>query len=307
MTPLAAEPKIALKNILFLTDFSEPSEAALPFAVAVARHYGAKVYALNVVLPAAFTYTTPELATTMIEAEEENAKLSMNRVQACFGGVEKEIIIERGLDVWAAVEQAIAEHHVDLIVLGTHGRTGATKFLLGSVAEEIFRRSPVPVLTIGPHVRSSVHTGGRFHHVLFASDFSSASAAAAPYALSLAQENASHFVLLHVMRKPNSRNDREETRFQISVAEAIQQLYETVPSEARLATIPEVALEYGDPAERILTVAREKRADVIVLGLRDVAGHIGAATHLERATAHRIVAQANCPVLTVREEPGPGR
>jgi nucleotide-binding universal stress UspA family protein len=150
MTPVAvaqkisAGPKIALKNILFLTDFSEPSEAALPFAAAVARHYGAKVYALNVVVPAAYVSTSPDLASTMIEAVEENAKLSMNRVQACFGGVDKESIIERGIDVWSAVEQAIQEHEVDLIVLGTHGRTGATKFLLGSVAEEIFRRSPVP-------------------------------------------------------------------------------------------------------------------------------------------------------------------
>lgn len=301
MTLVAAGPTISLKNILFLTDFSEPSEAAMPFALAVARHYGATVYALNVVVPAAFAYTSPELARTMIEAQEENAKLSMNRVQACFGGVDKETIIERGIDVWSAVRQAIQEHHVDLIVVGTHGRTGATKLLLGSVAEDIFRRSPVPVLTIGPEVRSSVHTGGRFHRVLLASDFSAASAAAAPYALSLAQENGARVLLMHVIRKPDSRNGSEETKYQLSVAEAIQRLYDTVPNDVQLATVPEVAVEYGDPAERILAVAREKRADLIVLGLRDTAGHIGAATHLERATAHKIVAHANCPVLTVRE------
>lgn len=305
MTLVAAGAKISLKNILFLTDFSEPSEAALPFAVAVARHYGAKVYVLNVVVPATYVYTTPELAATMIEAAEENAKSSMNRVQACFGGVEKETIIERAIDVWAAVEQTIREQNVDLIVLGTHGRTGATKLLLGSVAEEIFRRSPVPVLTIGPEVRTSVHTGGRFHRVLLASDFSAASTAAAPYALSLAQENGARVLLLHVMRKPDSRDVNEETQFQLSVAEAIQQLYDTVPNDVQLPAVPEVAVEYGDPAERILTVAREKRADLIVLGLRDAGGRIGAATHLERATAHKIVAHANCPVLTVREEAEP--
>ncbi len=302
MTVLASSTKISLKNILFLTDFSEPSEAALPFAVAIARNYGAKVYALNIILPAAYAFTTPDLAVTMIEAEEENAKSSMNRVQACFGGVEKETIIERGIDIWIAVEQAIKEHDIDLVVLGTHGRTGATKLLLGSVAEEIFRRSPVPVLTIGPEVRTSVHSGGRFHRVLLASDFGAASAAAAPYAVSLAQENCARVLLLHVMRKPDSRDDSEETRFQLSVAEAIQQLYETVPQDANLSLPPEVAVEYGEPAERILTVARERRADLIVLGLREATGRIGAATHLERATAHKVVAHATCPVLTVREE-----
>ena len=75
------------------------------------------------------------------------------------------------IDLWDAVQKTIKEKNIDLIVMGTHGRTGADKFFMGSVAEEIFRRSPVPVLTIGPHVRSSVHTGGRFRRVLFPTDF----------------------------------------------------------------------------------------------------------------------------------------
>ena len=60
------------------------------------------------------------------------------------------------------------EHAIDLVVLGTHRRTGAEKFLLSSVAVEIFRLSAVPVLTIGPGVRDGAHSGGRFHSVLFA-------------------------------------------------------------------------------------------------------------------------------------------
>ena len=133
-------------------------------------------------------------------------------------------------------------------------------------------------------------------------DFSAASRAAAPYALSLAQENGARVLLVHVMRKPYVPDNNEETRFQLSVAEAIQQLYDTVPKDTKLSLPPEVAVEYGEPAERILTVARERRADLIVLGLRDATGRIGAATHLERATAHKVVAHSTCPVLTVREE-----
>jgi nucleotide-binding universal stress UspA family protein len=198
------------------------------------------------------------------------------------------------------VQQAIAEHAVDLVVLGTHGRTGAEKFLLGSVAEEIFRLSPVPVLTIGPGVQNGAHSGGRFHRVLFATDFSADSVAAAPYAVSLAHEDHAHLVVLHVMRHPEARNRKEESRFELSVAEAIHQLYETLPKDLELFYPPEAAVEYGEAADRIITAAQQRRADLIVLGVRDAAGHIGAATHLGHTTAHKVVAHAQCPVLTVR-------
>ena len=128
------------------------------------------------------------------------------RIDSELTGLEHETIVDWSIDLWDAVQKTIKEKHIDLIVMGTHGRTGADKFFMGSVAEEIFRRSPVPVLTIGPDVRSSVHTGGRFHRVLFPTDFTDASLGAAPYAISLAQENNARLVLLHVMRTPELRN-----------------------------------------------------------------------------------------------------
>ena len=297
--------QVSLKNILFLTDFSEPSEAALPFATSIARGYGAKVFALHVFTPDPPVCLMPsKIAIAAIETGEQYAKA---RVESQLAGLEHETIVEWNMDVWEAVQKAIEANHIDLIVLGTHGRTGAERLFMGSVAEEIFRRSPVPVLTIGPHVRSSVHGFGRFHRVLFATDFTDASLAATPYAISLAQENESKLVLLHVMRTPHELNDEagndcEWKRFELSVAEAIHRLYEVVPKEAELHSPPQSLVEYGDPAERILSVAKERSCDLIVLGVRDASGHIGAATHLERATAHKVVAHALCPVLTVRQE-----
>lgn len=301
MSVLETGSRISLKNILFLTDFSGPSEAALPFAAAIARGYGATVLSLYVFTPPAYVYTTPELTVAAIEAEEENAKAEMRRVESQFVGLAHEAILAQSLSVWDAVAQTVKEHSIDLIVLGTHGRTGAEKLLLGSVAEEIFRRSPVPVLTIGPGVRSGAHNGGRFNRVLFATDFTAASVAAAPYALSLAVENRARLVLLHVMRKPEPRKgDRD--RLELSVAEANQRLYEAIEYGAELEGTPEVVVEYGEPAERIVAAAQQRRIDLIVLGVRDAQGRLGAATHLERATAHKVVAHAGCPVLTVPQQ-----
>jgi nucleotide-binding universal stress UspA family protein len=289
-----------VKKILYLTDFSQASEAALPFATACGRRYGANVCALHVLIPAPYVYTTPGLTAAAIEAEEENAHAEIQQVNSQLAGLQHDTIVARGIQVWPTVQQAIQDDDVDLIVLGTHGRTGAQKLLLGSVAEEIFRQSPVPVLTIGPGVRSNVHNGARFHRVLFATDFTPESLAAAPYAVSLAQENQSHLLLLTVMRKPQDLNDSDNRIFELSVAEAIHRLYEILPENAELEFPPQVAVEYGEPADRIVEIAKQRGADLIVLGVRDAAGRLGAATHLGRATAHKVVAHAACPVLTVR-------
>jgi nucleotide-binding universal stress UspA family protein len=290
--------RVALKNILYLTDFSEPSEAALPFAEAVARGYGAKVYALHVLEPTPYVYTTPALTDAAIEAQEEGTEAEMQRLESQLMGLPHETILERQLGIWTTVKRTIEDHDIDLIVLGTHGRTGAQKLLLGSVAEEIFRRSPVPVLTIGPRVHSGAHNDARFHRVLFATDFTPASLAAMPYAVSLAQESQARLVLLHVMRERSEGNgDNVGER---SVAETMHQLYEIVPKDAELWCRPETAVEYGEPAERILETAKQRGVDLIVIGVRDAAGHLGAATHMGRTTAHKVVAHAPCPVLTVR-------
>jgi nucleotide-binding universal stress UspA family protein len=290
--------RITLKNILFLTDFSEPSEAALPFAAAIAREYGCKIYVLHVLTPAMYTYASPELIVETITAQEDAAEKDMLRLMAQLAGLPHETIVERGVAVWPSLEEALKQHDIDLIVLGTHGRTGAAKFLLGSVAEEIFRRSTVPVLTIGPSAHNGAHSGARFHRVLFATDFTLESLAAAPYAISLAQENEAELLLLNVIHE-RERQDGT-AREASSVANAMYNLGELVPKNAEMWCKPETVVHYGAPAESILELAKERGADLIVLGVRDAAKRMGAATHLERTTAHRVVAHAHCPVLTVR-------
>jgi len=299
--PAGRSATIPIKNILFLTDFSESSEAALPFAASIARGYGARVVAMHIFLPTLYIYTPPGAIPATIGAEEEQVSAAMQRLESQLSGVDHETVVLRGMEVWPAAREAIEQYEIDLIVLGTRGRTGADKLLLGSVAEEIFRRSPVPVLTIGPEVRGGAHAGGIFHRVLFATDFTEASLAAAPYALSLARENQARLLVVHVMRHPDKKTKKDEKRFEMTVAEAIHKMYDSIPKDAELPFPAEVFVDYGEPAERIVETAKERGADVIVLGVRDAAGRMGAATHLDRPTAHKVVAHAGCPVLTVRQ------
>jgi len=120
----------------------------------------------------------------------------MAKIDSELRAVPHDTATAEGVGVWQAVEQAIQDRNIDLIVLGTHGRTHARKLLLGSIAEEILRRSSVPVLTVGPHVQKNTITSGAFHSVLFATDFSKACEAAAPFAVSLTEENDARLILL---------------------------------------------------------------------------------------------------------------
>ena len=295
---LPISKRIALRHILFLTDFSEPSVAALPFATMIARSYGAKVTALHVLVPSIYTYMTPEMAANLLDAEADNAKAEMSRVEAGLMGLPHETMIERNIGVWPVLSKRLEEGDIDLIVIGTHGRTGLSKAVFGSSAEEVFRRTNVPVLTIGPAVRTGSHNGGRFHCVLFATDFNEVSSMAASYAASLAQENQSRLVLLHVL--PSPRPDKGNKSVELSVAEALHRVENLLPPDAELWCRPEPMVEHGEPGAQILAVADRCGADLIVLGVRGMDLLTGVATRVERATAYEVVAHAHCPVLTVR-------
>jgi nucleotide-binding universal stress UspA family protein len=298
MTILQADARVTLNNILYLTDFSQPSEAALPFGLAVAREYGATLHAFHVLTPTTLAYTSPELAASTMDAQEDQAEANMQRLESQLDGVPHDTTVKRGYDVWPAVEDAILKQKADLIVLGTHGRTGAQKLVMGSVAEEIFRRSPVPVLTIGPSVTRGLHNSAHFHHILFATDLTPDSLAAAPWAFSMAQENQADLILLNIIHQHEwaaSEKLAEET-----TAQAIDQLQSIVPPGAEAWCRPQTFVQYGDPARKILEMARERAADLIVLGVREANGYLGATTHFSRTTAQNVVAHARCPVLTVR-------
>jgi len=300
MTTVQASKRINFKHVLFLTDFSEPSCDALPFAAAIARGYGSRVHALHVLLPSSYTYMTPEVAGTLLDDQEESAKTEMERVEAQLTGLPRDIVIERGTSLWEVVSRLVKERDIDLIALGTHGRTGLKKALLGSFAEEVFRRSRVPVLMCGPAARVGAHNGGRFHCVLFATDFNAVSWVAAPYSESLAQENQAQLMLLHVLPLPKPGKTIKPG--DLSVAEATHRLEDLVPPEAELWCRPRTLVEHGNAAARILAAAKDYGADLIVLGVRGLDTFAGIATRVQKDTAYDVVAHAPCPVLTIRGE-----
>lgn len=188
----------------------------------------------------------------------------------------------------------IEKHEIDLVVVGTHGRTGARKLLLGSRAEEIFRMASCPVLTVGPKVSRGAPAEIHPSQILYATDLTTTSQCGAGYALSLAQEHQACLTVLHVVREQNPSSEENRTRLKEYF---IKQLRELVPLEADLWCQTEFVVEFGAPADEILKVAARKNANLIVLGVRRSALFPG---HLPPATAYKVVCQSHCSVLTVR-------
>ena len=286
---------LTFKSILHLTDFSACSNAALTWAIGMARANGAKLSVLHVVVP--LVYMTPTSPTIALDIQEEWAREEMRRIEAEFLDVPHQTVVTRGSDVWSVVELKLKKLESDLIVLGTHGRTGLDKILMGSVAEKVLRSSPIPVMTVGPAVPRGRGGDGKFHRVLLATDFAAGSAAAAGYAMAFAQRDDAKLVLIHACKK--SKQKTSAKRSELSVAEVMHRLGETIPCADSLRHRPETLVEYGEAGARIVEAAKRKEADLIVMGIR-TAENLFAATHLGVGTAHNVVAQAPCPVLTVK-------
>ena len=295
MSTMTAIPSgVQLKQILYLTDFSRPSEAALPFVIRIARSHGSVVHALHVLLAPLEQYPEP------MKADQKIAEEEMKRVAAKLAGVAHDTRIAPAVRLWDVIEESIRDHNVDLIVAGTHGRTGPERLFLGSAAEEIFRRSPVPVMTVGPNVKPGAVRAGLLERILFATDFAPYSTAALPYAIALAKENRARLLLMHVLPKRRESSNGHDGKRELSVAESFHELHEMLPGDLQLPNPPDFAVEFGRPADAIVAAADQRGAGAIVLGIRNAAEHLSAATHLEGGTAHKVVVHASCPVVTIR-------
>lgn len=302
----------AFKNILFATDFSRCSQAAIPYVQAIAERYASTVHAVHVLAPEPQSNGVPLDRYPELDADRYAAQSAMNVLLAShtFENIAHTATIERG-ELWAVLAPSIEEKDIDLIVLGTHGRRGLRKLVLGSVAEQVFRHATCPVLTVGPHATHEVATHANFKKILFATDFSSGSQHALPYAVSLARANHSQLVMLHALpvstqALPGNMDQVMSTNWEVSaevLADALgcarRQVAELISAETLKELEPEIIVECEPTAELILSVAENKQADLIVMGAHRASAH-SVAAHLPWATASAVVCQAPCPVLTVR-------
>lgn len=282
--------RISLQNILYATDFSRYSHSALPYARSIARKYGSRIVAVHVISLSPFTTSSPTQAwQAMVAQAVRESKEAMKGLEPQWKGIPHETLVRRG-NIWTELSTIIGEKDINLIITGTHGRTGISKLLMGSVAETIFRHAPCPVLTIGPDISGEPDSFADIHIILYPTDFRPESLTAASYAISLAQENQARLYLLHVVESAASVEEEASLR---------NRLRSLVPPEAELSCAPKALVEFGTAAQKILDLAEELAVDLIVLGPKRTP-IVPGGTHLGVSTAYKVASQAICPVLTVR-------
>ncbi len=297
MPTVTVPTRIKLQNILFATDFSPSAQAVLSHGVDLARRYGAVLYTVHV-LP-----HTPFVEAEVPDPEQiksvANQQLTTLMSSASLKGVEHKELIEQG-EIPEVISKLVRNYGIDLIVLGTGGRKGLGKLLLGSVAEEVYRNAECPVLTIGPHA-TRWNIDGNLRHILFATDFGPESLHGLPYAISLAEENRARLTLLHVAPEPVVVLPEPEPgtlpvvdRSEVE-ASTEKQLRALIPEETQLWHEPEYMVQFGSAAEMIVQIA-EQTADMIVLGVKRPAA---LTKHLGEGVAYRVACEAPCPALSV--------
>lgn len=304
------ETGVAVKNILFATDFSAISETALPYVTALSLRYGSTIHIAHVLPPPVLLRPgapDPAVMGAIYEEVHSAAQEKMQHLAELLRGFSHKTYVRHG-DVVDVLGEMIRDQKIDLLVLGTHGRTGLGRLIMGSVAEEIFRLADCPVFTVGPGVPATTQLVQTRHkhnlsqpqiklrQVLVPTDFEPHAAKTLKYAVSLAQEFRAKLALLHVIDGYGQGLHEHPGPIDI----ALHKLEALLPDRNELLYRPEFIVEFGTPAEQILHAAEEFEADLIVLGARAGEGNVRASTHFGNSTAHKVVVGAHCPVLTVR-------
>lgn len=280
--------RLVLNKILFATDFSPASEVGLRYALALVRRYHGKIH----IVPAAAVDSVEALATDarLSALQESRARapgwVAELRLSGQLGGVRHEIPLNEAGE--KALSALLDREAFDLAINGIGCREGQT-VLLEPTIEEVIRGSECPVLTIGTHFPGALD--GEVKSIVYATDFSAESLAASRYALSLAQEFQARLTLLHVVEglEPTLFDERARIAKPYKLW-----LAKLVPDEARLWCDLEFAVEFGRPAERILQVAWESHAELVVVGARGLDR-----LSLPGLNVRKVMCNAWCPVLSV--------
>jgi len=293
---------LEIKLILCPVDFSEFSIRSYHHALSLAEHYRAKLVAQHIVELWRYPYAEyvasqgdyAEFCRGLREGGKE--KLREFVQHHTHYEIQPELRVDEGVAPDLILSFAEAQK-TDLIVMGTHGRRGFDRLVLGSVTERVMRRAACPVLGVCQCPEDSVATGKERHHVhhlnriLLCTDFSENSEWALNYAISARAEYDAELTLLHVLEEVPSPARAEE-----AIATATEQLDKLIPVEERKTLKIKTAVRIGKPYQEIIQVALEAKIDMACMGVR---GRGALDLAVFGSTTYRLMQLGPCPVLAV--------
>lgn len=287
------ELSTSFKKVLVTTDFSAASRGAFQTALDFSKLFEAKLSILHV-----FEYTTevPSAEGSMlVEMQDilQDAKNGLNALkrEATRAGVVCEVAIRTGL-ASATIEEFIKTEHIDLTIMGTSALHGFERLIFGSTAEAVLRRSPTPVMTVGPRAdATSVPRAER--PVVFATDFHTTTIHAIRLAATISEATHSPLHCLHVL----PRSVEGGSYADVIPAILTEALHHVATTSGIVVAQPICATTYGsEVSNAVVDYARQHNAKLIVLGIRQASLM---STHTPAHIAYRIITEASCPVMTM--------
>jgi nucleotide-binding universal stress UspA family protein len=298
--------RIPVKKILCATDFSDCSATAVRYGIALAAELNAVLYVCHVIdVPFAGMYG--EANPDPVQLERRSMAFAREQMKELIGDVDLkwEPIVTVGHTA-DEIARIAGEKGVELVVSGTHGRSGLKRFLLGSVTERLMRvvACPLMVVRVATAVEgASGRSGVGFNRILVGCDFSPFSGLAVQHGINLAQEFEAELHLVHVLEwsayKDVIRTGQEvmeNIRHDVAI-QMREKLEQLIPEDARNWCKPVINLVAGRPDEELGKYALVNDIDLIVVGIR---GRGLMETLFVGSNTDRLVRQAPCPVLSVR-------
>jgi nucleotide-binding universal stress UspA family protein len=299
-----------IKRILCPLDFSEFSDHALACAVTLARWYGAEVTALHVFVNWPIANMIPPLGPTPVEAlslrAEDRLALERELGRAAgphAGDLEINVVLREATDIQREILAQAESLQTDLLVMGSHGRSGFDRLVLGSTTEKVLRKATCPVMVVPRRFDDQRARHVHFKQILCPVDFSDSSLGAVSYALSLAEEADAHLVLLNVIEVPPELREAplavglDVDQIRAAEAERLGRLRGLVPDHAREYCTVEGAVSEGRAAREILRQTAARKSDLIVMGVH---GRGAIDLMVFGSTTRAVIQNAECPVLTIR-------
>jgi nucleotide-binding universal stress UspA family protein len=299
---------IQIARILCPIDFSEFSRHALHHAIAVAKWYGSELTVLYV-FP-----NLPGVDLPPVDLEEGERDRLMTEMRGLLGETPPELpvkfLVREAPEVRAEILAQADALTADLLVLGSHGRSGFERLLLGSVTEKVMRKAPCPVMVVPPRAPDTdpshpLHVARP--RILCPVDFSDGSLAALEYAISLAEEADGNLTLLHAIEVPPELREHMPTTADFDVdgirasaeARCLERLRELIPRSVRTYCTVETVVREGAAYRQILQLAAEQKTDLIVMGVQ---GRRTLDLIVFGSNTERVIRAAACPVLIVRRQ-----
>jgi nucleotide-binding universal stress UspA family protein len=306
LTPAASREAIAvfaIRRILCPVDFSEESRRALEHAVAIARRWGAQLDVLHVYQAASpFDIVPPDDDTAAQDPQLDMLRTALNDfVQPIAGDAAVTLRLRHGTAARRPIVREADEIDADLLIIGSHGRSGLERFLLGSTSDSIVKTATCPVLVV-PSGAGPAHDG-RFRRILCGIDFSAPSLRAYRYAVRLAAADEADLTLLHAIEVPPELRDRQvvaafdvEAVRAATEAAARRRLEALSPGSDAPAIPIRAHVSEGYAHRRIVDTAQHQHVDLIVLGTH---GRNVLDRWMFGSNTRAVLRDAPCPVLTV--------